>query len=50
MTALGLALLSAVFDFLVTVIAVYIGATLALRGFFGREYRSRDGEADDSER
>jgi len=38
MVSLALALLVAAFKFCAVIIAVYIGTTLALRGFFGREY------------
>ena len=34
--------LSAVVGFVLLVAASYIGTTMALRGFFGREYRSNE--------
>jgi hypothetical protein len=34
----GPTLLTAAFNLLLLVAAVYVGTTLALRGFFGREY------------
>jgi len=54
MTPFGPSLLAAGFSFVVFVVAVYVGTTMALRGFFGREYYDprtgeRVGESDEND-